>query len=244
MSSPATPAPTPAARRLIAPWYHTLILLAILAGLAWWGTYVNKTSLPSAGGGENSSQPSQAWVYLADAGGEWLMILFIWAGVNDRQGLRGLTGGRWTSWKQVATDFAIAAPFWVLWTATARFTWRLIGPAHGPRGPLTFPPHGALDIAAWLAISATAGFCEEIIYRGYLQQQIQAISGNAAVAIVAQAVLFGLGHTYQGWKPVFVIIILGLLYGMLAYWRRNLRSAMISHAWSDMFEGYFQFLWQ
>jgi membrane protease YdiL (CAAX protease family) len=177
-------------------------------------------------------------------GGEWLMILFIWAGVNDRQGLRGLTGGRWTSWKQVAIDFAIAAPFWVLWTATARFTWRLIGPPHGPRGPLTFPPHGLLDIVAWLALSATAGFCEEIMYRGYLQQQVQAVTGNAAVAIVAQALLFGLGHTYQGWKPVFVIVILGLLYGLLAHWRRNLRSAMIAHAWSDMFEGYFKFLWQ
>jgi membrane protease YdiL (CAAX protease family) len=241
MSSSATPAPTPAARKLIAPWYHTLIFLAILAALAWWGTYVNRASPTNAGGGERHSQ---AWSYLTNIGGEWLMILFIWAGVNDRQGLRGLTGGRWNSWRQVAIDFAIAAPFWVLWTATARFTWFLIGPPHGPRGPLTFPPQGLVDIAAWLAVSATAGFCEEIMYRGYLQQQLQAVTGNAAVAIAAQAVLFGLGHTYQGWKPVFVISILGLLYGLLAYWRRNLRSAMISHAWSDMFEGYIKFLWQ
>jgi membrane protease YdiL (CAAX protease family) len=241
MSSSATPAPTPAARKLIAPWYHTLIFLVILAALAWWGTHVNHASPTSAGDGERYSQ---AWSYLANIGGEWLMILFIWAGVNDRQGLRGLTGGRWNSWRQVAIDFAIAAPFWVLWTATARFTWFLIGPPHGPRGPLTFPPHGLLDIAAWLAVSATAGFCEEIMYRGYLQQQLQAVTGNATVAIAAQAVLFGLGHTYQGWKPVFVIGILGLLYGLLAYWRRNLRSAMISHAWSDMFEGYIKFLWQ
>jgi membrane protease YdiL (CAAX protease family) len=242
MSLAATPAPTPA-RRLIAPWYHTLIFLAILAGLAWWGTYVNKASLPSIGGGD-ATHPSQAWAYLVNMGGEWLMIFFIWAGVNDRQGLRGLTGGRWSSWKQVAIDFAIAAPFWVLWTATARFTWRLIGPPHGSHGPVTFPPHGLLDIAGWLAVSVTAGFCEEIMYRGYLQQQLQAVTGNAAVAIAAQAVLFGLGHTYQGWKPVFVISILGLLYGLLAYWRRNLRSTMIAHAWSDMFEGYFKFLWQ
>ena len=241
MSSSATPAPTPAARKLIAPWYHTLIFLVILAALAWWGTHVNHASPTSAGDGERYSQ---AWSYLTNIGGEWLMILFIWAGVNDRQGLRGLTGGRWNSWRQVAIDFAIAAPFWVLWTATARFTWFLIGPPHGPRGPLTFPPQGLVDIAAWLAVSATAGFCEEIMYRGYLQQQLQAVTGNAAVAIAAQAVLFGLGHTYQGWKPVFVISILGLLYGLLAYWRRNLRSAMISHAWSDMFEGYIKFLWQ
>src|SRR5215831_16618358 len=126
----SAPAPTPAPRRLIAPWYHTLIFLLILAGLAWWGNHLNKTSPPGAGGGTDAQPHSQAWAYLVNSGGEWLMILFIWAGVNDRQGLRGLTGGRWTSWKQAATDFAIAAPFWVLWTATARITWYLIGPSH------------------------------------------------------------------------------------------------------------------
>jgi membrane protease YdiL (CAAX protease family) len=220
-----------------------LIFLLIQAVLAWWGTHVNKMPAPGAGGVDQPAQQhGQALLYAANIAGEWLLIFFIWAGVNERQGLRGLTGGRWTSWKQAATDVAIAAPFWVLWTATARFTWHLIGPSHEPRGPLSFPPHGLLDISAWLALSATAGFCEEIMYRGYFQQQVRAITGSAAVAVVAQALLFGLGHTYQGWKPVFVITILGLLYGLLALWRRNLRSAMIAHAWSDMFEGYFRFL--
>ncbi len=238
------PAPIPAPRRLIAPWYHTLIFLLIQAGLAWWGTHLNKMSPPGAGGGADAEQRGQALLYLVNIAGEWLMLLFIWAGVNDRQGLRGLTGGRWTSWKQAAADFAIAAPFWVLWTATARFAWYLIGPPQGSRGPLSFPPHGLLDISAWLAVSATAGFCEEILYRGYFQQQVRAITGSASLAVLAQALLFGLGHTYQGWKPVLVIIVLGLLYGLLAHWRRNLRPGMLAHAWSDMFEGYFKFLWR
>ncbi len=239
----SVPAPVSEHRRLIAPWYHTVIFVLIQAALAWWGVYVNKMAPLETGGGTGTKQHGQALLYLATIGGEWLLLLFIWAGVNDRQGLRGLTGEKWTSWKQAATDFAIAAPFWVLWTATARFTWYLIGLPKGSRGPLTFPPHALLDISVWLALSATAGFCEEIMYRGYFQQQVRAITGSASVAVLAQAILFGLGHTYQGWKPVFVIIILGLLYGLLAQWRRNLRPGMLAHAWSDMFEGYFKFLW-
>jgi membrane protease YdiL (CAAX protease family) len=242
MSSVSAPAVGP--RRLIAPWYHTVIFLLIQAGLAWWGTHVNKMSQPGAGGGAEGAQHGQALAYLGNIAAEWAMFYFIFVGVHDRQGLRGLTGGRWTSWKQAATDCAIAVPFWVLWTATARFTWYLIGPPQGPSGPLSFPPHGLLDISAWLALSVTAGFCEEIMYRGYFQQQVRAITGSAAVAIVAQALLFGLGHTYQGWKPVLVISVLGLLYGLLAHWRRNLRANMIAHAWSDIFEGYVKFLWQ
>lgn len=244
MSTASLLAPAPASRRLIAPWYHTLIFLLILGAVAWLGTRLNKISSSGAGEGVLAKPHGQALLYLSNIASEWLFVLFIWSGVNNRQGLRGLTGGRWTNCKQAATDVAIAAPFWVLWTATAYFTWYLIGPAYGSHGPLSFPPHGWLDILAWLAVSATAGICEEIMYRGYLQQQVRAITGSAVVAIVVQAILFGLGHTYQGWKPVFVITILGLLYGILAYWRGNLRSAMISHAWSDMFEGYFKFLWR
>jgi len=240
----SAPVSTSAPRTLIAPWYHTVIYLLILAAIAWWGTHVNKMSaIPPSGGNQGAPQHRQAIAYVSNMVSEWLLLLFVWAGVHKRQGVRGLMGGRWTTWRQVAIDVAIAAPFWVLWTATAYYTWRLIGPPKGPRGPLNFPPHGLIDISAWLALSATAGICEEIMYRGYLQQQFRAITGSATVGLLVQAVLFGLGHTYQGWKPVFVISILGLLYGLLVQWRQNLRSAVISHAWSDMFEGYFKFLW-
>lgn len=239
----ASPAPI-ASRRLIAPWYHTVIFLLILAGIACGGVYINRTSSPSSTATSSgaAAQQSQAILYLENIGAECLLIAFVFAGISKREGLRGLIGGGRTSWRQAALDFVIAAPFWVIWTAVAYLTWRLIGPHHGSRGPLTFPPHGFIDISAWLALSATAGFCEEIVYRGYFQQQFRAMTGSATVAILAQGILFGLGHTYQGWKPVFVITILGILYGLLAHWRHNLRANMISHAWSDMYEGYLKFL--
>jgi membrane protease YdiL (CAAX protease family) len=57
-------------------------------------------------------------------------------------------------------------------------------------------------------------------------------------AVILQGVLFGLMHSYQGWKQVIVITALGVLYGALAAWRRNLRANIISHAWSDLWEGW------
>ena len=106
-----------------------------------------------------------------------------------------------------------------------------------------FPPTSPLAITLWLLLSASAGFCEEAIYRGYLQKAIGALTGSATFALLAQAFLFGIGHIYQGYKPVVVITVLGLEYGLLAYWQRTLRSAMLSHAWSDMVAGYFKYLW-
>jgi len=94
----------------------------------------------------------------------------------------------------------------------------------------------------WIATSMTAGICEEMAFRGYLQRQLRALSGNVAVAVVGQGVVFGLVHAYQGWKNVVVICVLGALYGVLAAWRRNLRANIITHAWGDIWEGWLKFV--
>jgi len=51
---------------------------------------------------------------------------------------------------------------------------------------------------------------------------------------VAQGVLFGVGHWYQGGKMVIVITVLGVLFGIFAQWRKSLRPGMIAHAWGDI----------
>ena len=57
---------------------------------------------------------------------------------------------------------------------------------------------------------------------------------------MAQALVFGLAHGYQGWKAVIVISVLGALYGALAAWRGNLRAGMVAHAWSDIWGGWLE----
>jgi membrane protease YdiL (CAAX protease family) len=136
--------------------------------------------------------------------------------------LETLSGGRWRSWRSAAADVAIAVPFWVLWEATAYGVHLMLGP----------------EIFVWILVSITAGFTEELQSRGYLQQQFHALSGSIVVAVLGQAAVFGLMHSYQGWKQVMVISVLGVLYGALAAWRRNLRANMIAHAWSDVWEGW------
>jgi membrane protease YdiL (CAAX protease family) len=79
-------------------------------------------------------------------------------------------------------------------------------------------------------------------FRGYLQRQFYALSGNIVVAVLAQGLVFGLFHSYQGWTNVVVISVLGALYGALAAWRGNLRANMISHAWTDVWEGWLKFV--
>lgn len=136
-------------------------------------------------------------------------------------------------------DVAIALPFCVVWQATAYGVGRLLGPNEA-RSVESMLPKSVLEVVLWIAVSVTAGFCEEIQSRGYLQQQLRALSGSVVAAVVGQAAVFGLIHSYQGWKKTVVIAVLGILYGALAAWRRNLRANMISHGALDVWNGWLQ----
>jgi uncharacterized protein len=51
------------------------------------------------------------------------------------------------------------------------------------------------------------------------------------------AAMFGLAHLYQGWRMAIVIGMYGLMFGVLAHWRRSVRPGMIAHAWQDALAG-------
>ena len=155
--------------------------------------------------------------------------------------MRDLTGGRWRSWRSLAVDVAIAVPFWVVWELTARLVHLGVNRVPTPTTPY-HPPSGFLEVFFWILLSLSAGVCEEIVFRGYLQQQFRAATRSVALAVLLQGLVFGLAHSYQGWKHVIVIVALGILYGALVAWRRNLRASMLAHAWSDLFEGWLRFL--
>src|SRR5260370_1270632 len=85
--------------------------------------------------------------------------------------------------------------------------------------------------------SATAGICEEIIFRGYFQRQFSAWTGNVSAGVLLSAAAFGAGHIYQGWRSAIIILVYGLLFGILAETRKSLRPGMMTHAWHDGFFG-------
>jgi membrane protease YdiL (CAAX protease family) len=223
---------------IAAPW-HTLTILLFFAFSVFQNVHHASVAVAAAG-----PIPHAAMIR-----GYLLSILFgvgmaywCWAGVHWKGGtLRVLTGGRWTSWRDVAADVAIAIPFFALWELTAQLMHRLVNGVETPTAPYQ-PPAGFVEVFLWILVSLAAGIGEEIVFRGYLQKQFQAATRSVIAAVVLQGLLFGLMHTYQGWKQVMVIAPLGILYGALAAWRRNLRANMISHAFSDLFEGWLKFL--
>jgi membrane protease YdiL (CAAX protease family) len=217
----------------VAPLWHSLGLLLLLLSISL-GFYSAQSASPTASG---LGKPSggNITLYLAIIASEWALWFYIWLGGRCKGALpvRDLIGGRWSSMRSVLLDVAVAAGFWLVWSAVAMGVGALMGPSHAE--PAAFlNPKGPIEVTLWVIMSMTAGFCEELVYRGYLQKQLLALTGSAAVAIMVQAMIFGAGHWYQGSKKVIIIAVLGALFGLLAHWRKSLRPGMLSHAWEDV----------
>jgi membrane protease YdiL (CAAX protease family) len=167
---------------------------------------------------------------------DWAIFYYVWRGCSRSGTPFQRIAGRWATAADVVRDFAIAIPFWVVWQAAAILVHRLLGPETA-RSIGAFLPTTAAEVAVWIAVCATAGFTEEFVFRGYLQQQFEAWTGSRALALLLQSIAFGLGHAYQGIRNVAVITVLGALYGFLFLWRRSTRPGMLAHAWSDFYGG-------
>jgi CAAX protease family protein len=238
-SDSSVPAVAPARASFIAPLWHTFSILLVFGFFSFLDAHHAQKAASS-----QAAAPHAAVLrgYLLSIFYEWGMASWAWGGVLFKGGhLRDLTGGRWTSWRSLALDIAIAIPFWGVWEATAWLVQLAVARVQTPTTPYHLPS-GFLEVSLWILLSLSAGICEEIVFRGYLQQQFRAATRSVALAVLLQGLVFGLAHSYQGWKHVIVIAALGILYGTLVAWRRNLRASMLAHAWSDLFEGWLRFL--
>jgi membrane protease YdiL (CAAX protease family) len=220
---------------LVAPLWHTALLILILVALVVGGARLQSHATP--GDAVTPQRTGNVALYVSLIIAEWSLVYFVWSGLR-RGGtrLRDLIGGRWNSGKAVLLDVVIAYGFWIIWEGVGQFMHVILGPDHAKTID-TLLPQGAVETLLWIAVSISAGFSEEVVYRGYLQRQIFALSGSASAAVLVQALLFGLSHAYQGVKQVIVIVALGAVYGVLPLWRKHLRSNIIAHAWSDIFSG-------
>jgi uncharacterized protein len=219
--------------RTLAPWWHTAILVAVLLLVSLNGT---RSQHPLAAAGKI---PQYLWTMTW----EWMLVGFIWLGIRKRIRFRDLIGGRWATLEDFFLDVVYAGAFWlcalfVLGAGAKLMHLDRAGNVEAMRKQLGFLTPGTnLELAVWFCVSATAGFCEEVIFRGYLQRQFATIGNSTLVGVLLSATVFGASHGYEGPARMILIGIFGLMFGLLAWWRKSLRSGMMAHAWHDALSG-------
>jgi len=97
-------------------------------------------------------------------------------------------------------------------------------------------PHDRGELRVFHAVSISAGVCEELLFRGYVMWVISAYAGPWVGAVVT-AVLFGLGHLYQGAAGVVQTGVVGLIMSAVVAASGSLWPAMVLHAAVDWGSG-------
>jgi uncharacterized protein len=231
----------PSERELIAPVWHTFLLVLLILGLSATSYFLTRRSVLSG----RMSGEARLIIYLVTVVEEWGLAAYVYLAMRRRGvTVRKAVNARWSNARAVWRDLGIA-----LLVLAGFFAIEGLGSVvfHGQMAAASrtleqLTPHTVLELIVWIVLSISAGFCEEFVFRGYLQEQSRRITGSAAAGVTIQALLFGAGHGYQGWALMVTIFFIGLFFGGIVAWRKSLAPTMLTHGAADTIGGVGAFL--
>ncbi len=74
-------------------------------------------------------------------------------------------------------------------------------------------PQSTVELLPYLALSITAGLCEEFLYRGFAMAVLGRLGIQTWLVVVLSSILFGLAHLYQGKGGLVSTLAIGLILG-------------------------------
>jgi len=232
--APAASVPFPQPKP-VAPVWHTILLLLVIVAFSILPQLVHSPLQPEQ---VSSAGAGRMFLYVATMIYELLMLAWIWVFCRLLYGvpLREIIGGRWNRFSDFLIDVASALLFWGAVIALLAFA-HFVLHFSGAEAAKSMLPTTLKEMCVFVALAVLAGFCEEIIFRGYFMRQFTAWTRSVVAGVVLQAILFGLAHGYQGWKGMLVISVYGSFFGILAVLRKSLRPGIMQHCAQDGFSG-------
>lgn len=219
---------TPPADVRPAPFWHTRALTLMLLAVAATGTALDAQATPPA--------PATR---LAGSYGPLLLVNLGLAFYAARFGLErsifwqlvGRPHGRYLA-RSLAWGAALLAL--VLGAESALQLWCGMPESLFAHALLPSQPS---EKAAWMLLALVIGASEELVYRGYLRQQLHALSGSAGLAVLLQALLFGIAHGAQGQWAVARFAAYGVVFGYVAQRQRSIVPCVLCHVGLDAYAG-------
>jgi membrane protease YdiL (CAAX protease family) len=86
-----------------------------------------------------------------------------------------------------------------------------------------------IPVWVWFIIVLRAGIAEEVFYRGYAIERIQALTGNRWVAVAIPLIIFSSGHFRQGPGGILISFVAGAILTVTYLWKKDLLANIIAH---------------
>lgn len=185
--------------------------------------------LPLMGGEPQAVSSEGLWVTDAT---KWfvtivlLLVVVFW----ERRPLRSLRL-RPPRLAEVAVGLAAGAG----WLLLARgLTGFVVQPLGGSIDTSTADALLALPFVQRVSVVAAAAVSEEVLFRGFLMERVEEITGRAWLAVLATVVLFVGGHLLHfGLVTNLFQTLITLAFALLFLWRRDLTAVIVMHATID-----------
>jgi membrane protease YdiL (CAAX protease family) len=222
------------------PTFVDLVLVFVLVVIAW--IFEHVYFWPRLRAAVAADRPgARLWAYVRVVIGEWafaLMAIVIWNDYGRPWRIIGLSLPH--GWRRgvaigcVVTALALIAL--QLWSVLRLPIARRIA-ARPKLGSVAFAlPRTPAEHRWFLVVSVTAGFCEELLYRGYLVWFFAPWIGYYAAMALA-VVLFGIGHSYQGREGATRATLAGAVMTAIALATGSIIPGIIVHALIDAGSG-------
>lgn len=227
--SPAPPPHGDSAPRPIAPWAHTLaiccvLLLTTLSGRA----RAASTAVDAA---------SHSMRYTTTMLLEWLLLGSVIAGIYRRREffLTAFRNRERTDAESVGLGLVVyLLGFMAVIGVGGLLYFTPLFHQRNEAVVMAMLPHTVADFVFWFGVSATAGVCEEVIFRGYLLQQLTAWTQQPVASIFVAALLFGSVHLYEGLGAILPLAALAVVYGFVVrHFKGDLRAVIVAHTLQD-----------
>jgi len=232
---PTAPPPIPnVVPQPIAHWTHTLALFLILIVTASLGRMRATAAI------DNSTHLLR---YLSTILLEWLLLGAVIAGIYRRREFFLIAFANRA--RSIAASFGLGLAvycmgFIAIATVGSALYFTPLFHRRNEAVVLAMLPHTPFEFLFWFVVSLTAGICEELIFRGYLLQQLTAWTKRPIVAIVAVGALFGCIHLYEGMAAILPLTALAIVYGFVVrHFEGDLRAVIVAHTLQDFLIAFF-----
>ncbi|HZD60228.1 MAG TPA: type II CAAX endopeptidase family protein [Anaerolineae bacterium] len=160
----------------------------------------------------------------------FLILFFAWRNGEPISKL-GLTFRN--GWGDIVLGVALFIPFTFI-TGLLESVLRAAG-LSTPSTPLPsfLAVRGLAQILLAFILVIIVALAEETIFRGYLILRFTAVTKSLAAAVLLSAVIFSLGHGYEGSAGVVIVGFMGLVFALIYLWRKSLVAPITMHFLQD-----------
>jgi uncharacterized protein len=223
--------------RATLPWDFIVILLVLAVIVPWRGAVRVRALMRR----DSLSSVDRLQLYASTIAFQWLATaIILWRAMARGYRLADLGLAMPSPWLTAIVAVALAALITLNQAASIRRLASLPSDKQGFMRALTLKlmPQNAPERLAFFALVTTVALCEELIYRGFVQQVFFKVSdGSIAIAILGAAVFFALAHLYQGRRGLVVTFFAGAIFSAVRAWTGTLIPTMVAHFVADLSVG-------